>query len=270
MNIYEAEKVLELFGNYDEETLKKQYRIMSRKYHPDNCKQNGVNEKIAEEKIKEINLANNILTNHLKNNSYINIRNNNYYDNNENSEYNKLKTIIINDLEQKLKLNKLSLPEFKEIMLKFNAYSILNKCTRFMEVLHLRCISFNCCFFENYQILNNEYQKYILRYKKSLYNMYYDFCEGYLINYVNESERYNWILEKRNQNKEFLLLSEVISQINNDLELLNLKTNEDFNKETEETNKIFEKITVYNKIKEDIKKKVKKLGKHYINLKIEN
>ena len=39
---------------------------------------------------------------------------------------------------------------------------------------------------------------------------------------------------------------------------------------TEETNKIFEKITVYNKIKEVIKKKVKKLGKHYINLKIEN
>lgn len=227
MNIYEAEKVLELFEHYDEEILKKQYRIMSRKYHPDNCKQNGINEKIAEQKIKEINLANKILTNHLKYNGHCNIKSNNYYDNNKSSEYNKLQTIIINDLEQKLKLNKLALPEFKQLILKFNADSTLNKCTRFMEVLHLRCISFNSCFFEDHQILNNEYQKYILRYKKDLYNIYYDFCEGYLIKYVNEFEQYNWLLEKRNQNKEFLLLSEVVSEINNDLELLMLRKNEE-------------------------------------------
>ena len=75
---------------------------MSRKYHPDNCKQNGINEKLAEEKIKEINLANNILTNHLK--RYHNTRSN-YYNNTQNSEYDKLKIIIVNDLEQKLKLN---------------------------------------------------------------------------------------------------------------------------------------------------------------------
>ena len=39
---------------YDEETLKKQYRIMSRKYHPDNCKQNGINENLLKNKLRKL------------------------------------------------------------------------------------------------------------------------------------------------------------------------------------------------------------------------
>ena len=57
MNRNEAYKILELQPNASKEDIKKQYRKMAAKYHPDVCKESG-----AEEKFKQINAANDCLS----------------------------------------------------------------------------------------------------------------------------------------------------------------------------------------------------------------
>ena len=56
MTVYEALSILEISGSYDEKELKRVWRELAKKYHPDNFKYDEERKK-AEEKLKQINIA---------------------------------------------------------------------------------------------------------------------------------------------------------------------------------------------------------------------
>ena len=56
MTVYEALSILEISGSYDEKELKRVWRELAKKYHPDNFKDDKERKK-AEEKLKQINIA---------------------------------------------------------------------------------------------------------------------------------------------------------------------------------------------------------------------
>lgn len=66
-NLYE---ILEVSENASKEVIEKAYRVLAKKYHPD--LQQGEKKKIAEEKMKKINEAYNVLGNEVKRNEYDN------------------------------------------------------------------------------------------------------------------------------------------------------------------------------------------------------
>ena len=69
MTRYEALKIFNLSENFTENELKKAYRTLAKKYHPDNFSKNSFEQKQAQEKMKEINEAKDLLDKSLKNNS---------------------------------------------------------------------------------------------------------------------------------------------------------------------------------------------------------
>lgn len=94
MTIQDAERLLELYGSYDEKKIKAQYRRLSKKWHPDACAKNGISESLANEKIRDINNAYDVLSKYLE----INKKSNQTYSNQTYSNINQLKQKLIKDL----------------------------------------------------------------------------------------------------------------------------------------------------------------------------
>lgn len=99
MTIQDAERLLELYGSYDEKKLKAQYRKLTKKYHPDACAKNGISESLANEKIRDINNAYDVLSKYLENQ-----KNNQTYSNQtySNQTYSNQTYSNIEQLRQKL------------------------------------------------------------------------------------------------------------------------------------------------------------------------
>ena len=66
MNIFEARKILDLSDNWTDEELKKSYRTMAMKYHPDKCKTPESSDKFI--KIQQAYEFLNKASHHLRNN----------------------------------------------------------------------------------------------------------------------------------------------------------------------------------------------------------
>ena len=61
MTIKEAEKILGLIGNYNEEDARKAFHTLVKKYHPDLCAKNGISKEEAEKKMVDINNAKTVI-----------------------------------------------------------------------------------------------------------------------------------------------------------------------------------------------------------------
>lgn len=90
MNPYE---VLGVPQNADDATVKRAYRELVKKYHPDNYKDNPLAD-LANEKLQEINEAYDMITNGKANNSNSGYNNNNSYNTNYNSKFAYVRSLI--------------------------------------------------------------------------------------------------------------------------------------------------------------------------------
>lgn len=227
MNIFEAQRILGLFGRYDERLLKKQYRIMTRKYHPDNCELNGISIEEADKKIREINEANDLLSKECKKCNSNNTNNYQYRSSNNKTydeRYINLNKVILDNLESKINLNKKAFAEFERLMKKYSAETVLERYKILEWDLKYYYNRFSLSDFGSYQKLENEYQKCILKYGEHLLDMYDDFYDNYLKDHilykVKKGHLYYHLLNNRIKNRNFSLISDLVSLINMDLDNL--------------------------------------------------
>lgn len=284
MNIFEAQRILGLFGRYDEELMKKQYRLMTKKYHPDNCELNGISKCVAEQKIREINQAYELLNNVLKSSlkTSFNNRAKNSYTNqrDEVDKIYKLRNIVLDKVGNIIKLNKQNFSSFEEFFKKYDAYTILERYKILMWDLKFYFNRFELGKWGSLRELEAAYQNCINEYKEGLVEIYDEFYNVYLyehmINKLDKKNLYLWLLDNRDKNRDFSLVSQLVWQLDRDIDkVIPEIVNNLYSKYFDKVSRIylvfyskfrFELNGIINSVRDDTIKEIKEL----INIRITN
>ena len=169
MTLEQALKILNLNKNYTEEELKKSYRSLIVKYHPD--KHPESNKTYAENKTKQINEAKEILEKALKNISYTSNNKSNFHTNgnqkNNNQEFlnllKKARNFVIKEY------NTINSIDTNDIIFMKHKYDLANILDRFLAKLTV---------INNEYDLKKEYQSFFDRYNIELQRYYIDFSNS--------------------------------------------------------------------------------------------
>lgn len=194
MTILEAKKILELNSLYDEKKLKKQYKAMIIKYHPDNCAKNNIPKELSEQRIRQINNAYELLKQQLKytSNEKSTFKKRNDSNNDYKSDYEKAYETAIRQrkiLEAEIQEIQSSsyCEKLFEVMKKFNATEIIemseiykNKLIKFLLQLSISN--------ENLNQLHNEFNKATKDRKKILDTMTDKFWNEYFYKYIPKTK----------------------------------------------------------------------------------
>ena len=169
MTLEQALKILNLNENYTEEELKKSYRSLIVKYHPD--KHPESNKTYAENKTKQINEAKEILEKALKNISYTSNNKSNYHTNgnpkNNNQEFlNLLKKAKKFVEDEYNKINNIS--SYDKIFMKHRS-NLTNILDKFLSKLTT---------INDEQTLKKEYEAFFDKYNNELQRYYIDFSNS--------------------------------------------------------------------------------------------
>ena len=198
MNLNEALKIFNLNKNYTEEELKKAYRKLIIKYHPDKHSENK--KEYAEQQTKIINEAKDILEKNLKNkNSFSNQTNNDtqtkynpYYQNETNNqEYLEILKKFRNELKIELEtIDKINLSNpYDKIFQKNKPYflSILNE------------FSYKIIITKSTYSIKRDYQNFKIEYNNALINYYLEFNKVTGINtHIYNVQYYDTLNDVRN------------------------------------------------------------------------
>lgn len=174
MTIEEALNILNLNKNYTEEELKKTYRTLIIKYHPDKNPENK--KQYAENKSKQINEAKDILEKNLKNKNTSNNNRPNYHtyrnQSNSNQTYNNLEFLNLLKkarnfvIEEYNTIN--SIDSNDKIFMK-HKYNLADILDRFLAILTI---------INNEYDLKKEYQSFFDKYNIELQRYYIDFSNS--------------------------------------------------------------------------------------------
>lgn len=166
MTLEEALNILNLNKNYTEEELKKSYRSIIIKYHPD--KNTKSKKSYAENKSKQINEAKDILEKNLKNKNTSHTNNKpNYHTQNNNLEFlNLLKKARNFVIEEYNTINSIDSNDLIFMKHKYNLTNILDTFLNKITIIN------------DEQVLKKEYQSFFNRYNQAITNYYMDFSNS--------------------------------------------------------------------------------------------
>lgn len=176
MTVYEALSILEISGSYDEKELKRVWRELAKKYHPDNFKYDEERKK-AEDKLKQINIAYEILLNNIEINTNFSQTYDNYYQDN--------RTVVFN-----MKIAK------KELLRKYQAKKYKITLSIWVFYIDEIILDFTVKDYSTVDEINYNYQKAL----ENIISIYKEFEEEfYQKNQINKDE----IIETINYNCSF-------------------------------------------------------------------
>ena len=201
MDLNEALKILNLNKNYNEEELKKIYRKLIIKYHPDKHPENK--KEFAEQQTKIINKAKDILEKNLKNRNNLNNKVNNhnytrytknyqYYQNDTNNkEYLEILKKFKNELKKELEtIEKINLSNPYDKLFQKNKPFLLSILNEF---------SYKILITKSTYSIKRDYQNYKNQYNNALVNYYLDFYKAAGINtHIYTIQHYDTLNDVRN------------------------------------------------------------------------
>ena len=256
MDFYKALQIIGLSNNYTEKELRKKYHDLARTYHPDAYVDKSLEEqKMASDKMKEINEAYDILAKALKGKRYYSTFSNNDNDEDNDNEFNntdlqKYKDNILNFINKNNNISikvsdvfsedissfKNFISEYSKRIKEANSKKIIDSIyDDYKELLKRYYKDFKYTYFtknniplESYFIINtmlsiNEFYKSLENFKNYLYNNVVKEVDD-VISFYKNSTYYNDIKDK----VEKLKSETVASILSIDSSLYDYKINEDF------------------------------------------